>query len=260
MRAIWTGGISFGLIYIPASLYSATQSVQLDLDMLSKKGNAPIRYARIDTKTGKEVAWKDIVKGYQYSKGDYVILDNDDFDKVDIKKSKSIEIDAFVDKDEIDPIYFDKPYYLEPDKGADKTYALLVKALKDTNKVGVAEFVLRNREHLCILKAEGNMLILNQMRYEDEIRDSKELDIPKKIEIKEKELDMAKMLIKTMEDKFDIGEYKDDYIAGLKKIIEAKKKGKTVKVRTMKPQSATKADDLMEQLKKSLEHVKVSAK
>jgi len=252
MRPIWTGGISFGLIYIPVKLYSATQSVQIDLDMLSKKDLAPIKYARIDSETGKEVPWKDIVKGYQYSKGDYVILTDEDFEKVDIHKSKSIEISSFVDRDEIDPIYFDKPYYLEPDKEAGKTYELLVQALKKSNKVGVAEFVLRDREHLCILKPEGNVLILNQMRYESEIKPSSNLEIPKGADISEKEMKMAQTLIDSMSDKFDAGDYRDDYINGLKKIIEAKKHHKSVKSPAKAPK-ATKSSDLMEELRKSLE-------
>lgn len=258
MRAIWSGGISFGLIYIPINLYSATQSVQIDLDMLSKKELAPIRYARIDTKTGKEVPWKEIVKGYQYSKGDYVVLTDEDFDKVDIHKSKTIEIDSFVDEDEVDPIYFEKPYYLEPDKGAEKTYELFVKALKKSKKVGVAEFVLRNRESLCILKPEGNMLMLNQLRYHSEIRPTSSLKIPKDSTIKQKELEMAISLIDTMTDKFDPKDFKDDYINGLKKIIEAKKHKRKVSGPTKAPK-ATKTTDLMEQLRQSLEEVKSKA-
>lgn len=255
MRSIWSAGISFGLIYIPINLYSAVKTVSLDLDMLSKKDLSPIRYARIDTETGKEVPWKDVVKGFEYSKGDYVILTDEDFEKVDIHKNKTIEIDSFVDADEIDPIYFEKPYYLEPSKGAEKTYALFVKALKKSNKVGIAEFVLRNREHLCVLKPEGNMLILNQMRYESEIRPTDSLEIPKKANIKEKELEMATALIETMSEKFDPSEYKDDYINGLKKIIEAKKHKRKVKGPTKAPK-ATKTTDLMQQLMKSLEVVK----
>lgn len=255
MRAIWTGGISFGLIYIPVNLYSATQTVSLDLDMLSKKDLNPIRYARIDSETGKEVPWKDIVKGFEYSKGDYVVLTDEDFEKVDIHPSKSIEIDAFVDADEIDPMYFEKPYYLEPDKGATKTYQLFVQALKKSNKVGVAEFVLRNREHLCILKPEGNMLMLNQMRYDSEIKSTSSLDIPKLKDLSDKELKMATALIETMSEKFDPEDYKDDYINGLKKIIEAKKHNRKVKGPKKAPK-ATKTTDLMKQLQESLDQMK----
>ncbi len=256
MRPIWSGGITFGLIYIPINLYSATKSVQLDLDMLSKKNLSKIRYARIDTKTGKEVPWKDVVKGFEFKKGDYVVLEDEDFEKVDLEKSENIEITSFVKESEIDPIYFEKPYYVEPGKGAKKTYALLVKALKKSKKVGVAEFILRNRENLCIIKPEGNMLILNQLRYEDEVRESDSLEIPKKADISDKELKMAETLIESMSDEFNISDFEDDYIKGLQKIIKAKSKGKTVKVKKLEKKDFN-TEDLMEQLKKSLEEMNV---
>lgn len=180
MKPIWSGGISFGLIYIPVNLYTATNPVELDLDLLSKNDLSPIRYARIDTKTGKEVAWKDVVKGFQFEKGDYVVLDEADFAKADMQRSKAINIECFVQEAEIDAKYFEKPYYLEPAEGAEKTYALLVDALSKSGKVGIAEFIFKNREHLCALQPEGNVLILNQMRYESEIRELTGLKIPAK--------------------------------------------------------------------------------
>src|SRR6476659_3115508 len=150
MRSIWSGAISFGLVNIPIKLNSAVDSGEdLNFDMLSKKDLAPIRYARIDTKTGKEVAWKDIVKGFEYTKGKYVVISDEDFKKASPEKSKSIDIVQFVKEEEIDPIYYEKPYYLSPDKGADKSYQLLIKALEQTKTVGIAEFMLRNRMHIC---------------------------------------------------------------------------------------------------------------
>jgi len=259
MRAMWTGGISFGLIYIPVNLYTATQGVQLDLDMLSKKDLSPVKYARIDKETGKEVPWKDVVKGFQYQKGDYVVLTDEDFEKVDIHRSKSIEISCFVDKDEIDPIYFDKPYYLEPDKGAEKTYLLLIKALKKSGKVGVAEFVLRNREHLCIIKPEGNMLLLNQLRYESEIKSTDKLNLPKNVKLSDKEIKMAEQLIDGLTEQFDPNDFKDDYIAGIKKIIDAKVHKKPVKSPSKAPK-ATDISDVMKQLEESLKEIESSRK
>lgn len=251
MRPLWTGGITFGLIYIPVKLYSATQSVSIDLDMLSKKDKAPIRYARINTKTGEEVAWKDIVKGFEFKTGDYVVVEPEDFEKVDMEKSQNIEITSFVDIDEIDPIYFDKPYYIEPDAKVHKLYALLRDALKKTKKAGVAEFVMRNREHLVVIKPEGNMLVMNQLRYEDEVRTTKNLDIPAKTKSSSKEEDLAVELIEKMSDKFDISDYQDDYIGKLKRIIEAKAKKKPIKVD--KPEiHEHKVNDLAEQLRQSL--------
>lgn len=241
-------------------MYSATQAVELDLDMLSKKDKAPIRYARIDTSTGKEVAWKDIVKGYEYKKGDYVILDDADFEKADLEKSDSISIDAFVDEEEIDPIYFEKPYYLEPDKGAKKTYALLRDALKKSGKVGIAEFVLRNREHLCVIKPDHNLLIVNQMRYADEIRDSGELNIPGKSEASKQEVEMATELIDKMSDEFNAKDYKDDYIGKLKELITAKAKHKPIKVSKGKKSKPTELSELMAKLRESLAEIEVAKK
>lgn len=258
MRPIWTGGISFGLIYIPLSMYTATESVEIDLDLLSKKNLSSIRYARIDEKTGKEVPWKDVVKGYKYNKGDYVILEPDDFDKVALHRSKTIEIDCFVDEDQIDTKFFEKPYYLEPADGAEKTYSLLVEALKKSKKVGVAEFIFKNREHLCAVKAEDDMLMLIQMRYETEIRDAKNLNIPKRSEPKEKELKLAVDLIENMTEKFDPSDFKDDYISSLKKIIEAKAKHKKVKISQKAQPKSTEVSELMDALQKSLAEIKVN--
>ena len=154
MRAIWSGAISFGLVNIPVKLNSAVESSGgLDFDMLSKKDMAPIRYARIDTKTGKEVAWKDIVKGFKYAKGKYVVVTDEDFKKASPEKSKTIDILQFVKEEEIDPIFYEKPYYIVPDKGAHKPYQLLIKALEETGSVGLAEFMMRNRVHVCALKS-----------------------------------------------------------------------------------------------------------
>ncbi len=260
MRPLWTGGITFGLVYIPVKLYSATSAVQLDLDLLSKKDKAPIRYARINTQTGEEIAWKDVVKGYEYKKGDYVVLEPMDFEKVDMDKSQNIEITSFVNSSEIDPIYFDTPYYLEPNPKAVKLYALLCKALKKSKKVGVAEFVMRNRERLCVIKAEGNMLILNQMRYESEVRPTRDLELPSNVSVNPNELEMATELIEKMSDDFNIGDYKDDYIEKLKKIIDAKSKHKTVNVQKPQTPKASDVDELTKLLEQSLVKFKVESK
>src|SRR5215203_1001365 len=172
MRSIWSGAISFGLVNIPVKLGSAIEAGnELDFDMLSKKDLAPIRYARIDTKTEKEVAWKDIVKGFQYAKGKYVVIEDEDFAKASPEKSKTIDIVQFVKQDEIDPIFYEKPYYVMPDNKAAKAYQLLVKALEETETVGLAEFMMRNRMHICALKAHEGVLLLDQMRYHEEIRE-----------------------------------------------------------------------------------------
>jgi DNA end-binding protein Ku len=251
MRAIWTGAISFGLVNIPVRLYSAVGESSLDFDMLAKKDLSPIRYARIATSDGKEVAWKDIVKGYEIEKGHYVVLDDKDFEKANAQKTKAIEIVDFVLEEEIDPMYFDKPYYLEPDKNAGKPYALLREALKDSKKVGIAKFVLRNREKIAVVKASGNAIILNQLRYHADIRDYSDLNLPAANIISDKEKEMALKLIEQLTEKFAPEQFIDTYTDELMKVIEAKAEGKTIKSSTKEPE-ATKVKDLMDTLMASL--------
>lgn len=252
MRAIWSGAISFGLVNIPVKLNSAIESNEgLDFDMLSKKDMAPIRYARIDTKTGKEVPWKDIVKGFQYAKGKYVVVADEDFKKASPEKSRSVDILQFVKEEEIDPIYYEKPYYLVPDKGAQKSYHLLIKALEETETVGLAEFMLRNRMHICALKAKDGVLLLHQLRYQEEIREAPEVE-KKGERISAKEVDLAKKLINQLTEKFDPAAFKDTYVSELKKVIKAKAAGKDIHIAEPKKATAT-VKDLMEVLKQSLE-------
>jgi DNA end-binding protein Ku len=252
MRSMWSGAISFGLVNIPVKLYSAVGDNSLDFDMLSKKDHSPIKYMRVSASDGKEVPYKDIVKGYEIEKGHYVVLDEKDFEKANAKKTKSIEILNFVLEEEIDSMYFDKPYYLEPDKTAAKPYALLREALKQTKKVGIATFVLRNREHMGIIKPKGAVIILDQMRYEGDIRDFSELHLPEAGQVSKAEVDMAKKLIEQLTQRFDPSVYKDTYIEELKKVIEAKAEGKTIETKTQTPEP-THVKDLMDTLKASLE-------
>lgn len=251
MRSIWTGAIGFGLVNIPVKLFSAIQQSELDLDMLDKKDHSNIRFQRINEKTGKEVPWQNIVKGYNYD-GRYVILDDEDFKKASPEKSKMIEISEFVDESEIDSMYFEVPYYLEPAKGGEKAYALLRDALKKTGKVGLATFVLRTKESLALLKTHDKVLTLQKIRYEEEIRDTGELKIPSSTP-KPAEVKMAVSLIEQLSAKFDISKYKDTYSAELMKLIEAKAKGKKIAKPTMKVVHS-RSQDLMEQLKASLDH------
>ncbi|HYK55580.1 MAG TPA: Ku protein [Flavisolibacter sp.] len=258
MRSIWSGAISFGLVNIPVKLGSAVESGgELNFDMLSKKDLAPIRYARIDTKTDKEVAWKDIVKGFEYAKGKYVVVTDEDFKKASPEKSRTIDIVQFVKEEEIDPIYYEKPYYLTPDKGAAKSYHLLIKALEETKTVGLAEFMLRNRMHICALKVHEGILLLNQMRYHEEIREVPELDV-KAEKIAPKELQLATKLIDQLTEKFEPEAFKDTYITELKKGIKAKAAGKDIHIAEPKKATAT-VKDLMEVLKQSLETKKKTA-
>lgn len=252
MRSIWTGSISFGLVNIPVKLSSAVESgSELNFDMLSKKDLAPIRYARIDTKTEKEVAWKDIVKGYEYAKGKYVVIEDADFEKARPEKSKTIDIIQFVKEAEIDPIFYEKPYFLTPDKGAEKSYHLLIQGLGETNTVGLAEFMLRNRVHICALKVFNGVLLLNQMRYQEEIREVPEVTKAKNEKISPKELQLAVKLIEQLTEKFDAAAFKDNYVSEMKKVIKAKAAGKSIHIAEPKKATAT-VKDLMEVLKQSL--------
>lgn len=251
MRPIWTGAIGFGLVNIPIKLYSASQSSSLDLDMLDKTDHANIKFLRVNEKTGKEVKWESIVKGYKYN-DDYVILDDKDFEAASAKKTKTVEISDFVKEAEISSIYYETPYYLEPDKSGTRAYELLLEALKKTGKVGIATFVMRSKESLAVLRPDKNVLVLNRIRFEEDIRDPKELTLPENTTIKPAELQMAVSLINQLTGKFDLSKYKDTYREELLKVIHAKAKGQKIKVPEMKIVHS-KTQDLMSQLKASLD-------
>jgi DNA end-binding protein Ku len=208
MKAIWTGAIGFGLVNIPVKLYSASQESTLDLDMLDKKDHSKIRFQRINESTGKEVPWKNIVKAYKLQ-GDYVVLDEKDFASANPEKSKIISITSFVDVTEVDTIYFETPYFLEPDKAGEKPYRLLHDALEKSGKAGLGSFVLRSKEHLCLIKPHENILILNRIRFAEEIRSASELNVPKKGKPTTAEMKMALTLVDQLTAPFDIEKFKD---------------------------------------------------
>ena len=251
MRSIWTGAIGFGLVNIPVKMYSATESSSLNLDMLDKKDHAHIKYQRVNENSGKVVEWGNIVKGYKID-NDYVILDEKDFEAANAKKTKTIEISDFVKEEEISSMYYETPYYLEPDKSGTRPYKLLLEALKKTKKVGISTFVMRNKESLAVLRPESDVIVLNKIRFEQEIRDTKDLTLPKNTDVKPAELKMAITLIDQLTGKFDISKYKDTYTDELMKVIKAKSKGKKIKTPEMKVVHS-KTKDLMDQLKASLE-------
>jgi DNA end-binding protein Ku len=254
MRSIWTGSISFGLINIPVKLFSAVQESTLDMDMLDKSDHSNIKFKRVNETTGKEVTYGNIVKGYKIE-DKYVILEDEDFEAADAVKTKTIDILNFTLEKEIDSLYYEQPYYLEPDKGAMKAYALLRDALAASGKVGVTSFVLRNKEGLAILKPYKDVIVLNRIRFQQEIRDTSELKLPPVSKTKAKEMDMANKLVEQLTEKFDISSYKDEYTDKLLKIIKDKAKGKKQappKLKVVHKQS----DDLMSMLKASLESKK----
>lgn len=250
MRAIWTGSISFGLINIPVKLFSAVQESTLDLDMLDSKDRSNIKFKRVNENTGKEIAYENIVRGYKLDSG-YVILEDEDFEAADAIKTKTIEIQNFVNEQEIDSLYYEQPYYLEPQKSAMKAYALLRDALQLSGKVGVTTFVLRNKEGLAILKPYKTVIVLNRIRFAQEIREPSELKLPPVSKAKTKEMDMANKLVDQLTEKFNIEKYKDTYTAKLLKIIKEKSKGKKVSVPKLKLVNIQ-SDNLMDRLKASL--------
>src|SRR5580692_1918658 len=223
MRSIWTGAIGFGLVNIPIKMYSATQDSNLDLDMLDKKDHAHIRFKRVNEDTGKEVPWENIVKGYKLDDR-YIVLTDEDFEKASPEKSRIITIEEFVEEHEIDGMYYETPYYLEPEKSGAKAYALLRDALQKTGKVGFGSFVLRNKESLCLVKPMENVLVLNRIRWAQEVRPTTELSIPNGT-TKPAEMKMAVQLIEQLSGPFDITKYKDTYADELMKLIKAKAKG-----------------------------------
>jgi DNA end-binding protein Ku len=250
MRAVWSGTIGFGLVNIPIKLYSAVQDSRLDLDMLDRKDHAHIKFKRVNEDTGKEVPWEQIVKGFLYN-DEYIILEDEDFAEASPEKSKIITIESFVQQTEIDDIYFESPYYIEPDKAGVKAYELLLKTLQKTGKAGVGRFVLRTSEHLAVIRPKDDYLLLHQLRFEQEIRSPKDLSIPSSAKIVKKELDMATKLVEEYTEPFDISQFKDTYREDLMKIIKAKASGKRRKTKKMKVVH-TKSTDLFSQLKASL--------
>jgi len=256
MRAIWSGVLSFGLINIPIKVYSGTAGTGFDLTMLHKTDYSPIRYAKVCRKDGKELTQEDIVKGYEYEDGDYVVLTNDDLKSINLERSQAIDVIGFVKETEIDTIYFEKPYYLEADKGADKAYTILRESLKKSKKVGVAKFVLHSREHLGIVKSHDKILVLEQMRFEDQLAAWDKLDLPKNVAPRAKELTMATSFIDHLTEHFDPSDYKDTFHERMMKLIKQKIKGHVTKVIKMDKVSPTKSADLMEMLKESLERAK----
>jgi len=254
-RAIWKGSISFGLVNIPIALYPATRREELKFRLLRKSDLSPVNYKRVAEKDGKEVPWDQIVKGYEYEKGKYVVLKDEDFERVDLEATQTVDIQDFVDVDEIDPMFFYKPYYLEPQKGGDKAYALLRDALKDSKKVGIAKVVIKTRQYLAGVKPEDGALVLELMHFADELADTGKLHLPKKVEVGKREMNMAKSLIGSMSAKWNPEKYHDDYREALMEVIEEKVEagGKEIEEKPKKAPKPTKVIDLVSVLQKSLE-------
>lgn len=256
MKSIWKGAISFGLVNIPVKLYSATEQSTLDLDMIDRRDMAKVHFKRVNESTGQEISWENIAKAYNLD-GEYIMLEDEDFEEAAPEKSKIIEVNQFVDENEIDTIFYENSYYIVPEKQGAKAYALLREALTRSGKVGIAQFVLRTTETLSVLKPMDDVLVLSKIRFAQEIRKTEELPLPPKSVVKPEELKMAMSLIDQYSTPFNIEKYKDEYTDELLKVIKARASGKKGKVRKLKP-VATHTSDLMEQLKASLSKSKIS--
>jgi len=260
-RAIWSGSISFGLLNVPVKLYSAVSKQTVRFRELREDDGARIRHKRVAEQDGKEVPYEKIVKGYEYAPDQYVVLTREELAELDPKRTRAIEIQDFVDLDDIDPIYFEQPYYLGPDKGAARAYALLVQAMRDSRKVAVARFVLRNKEHLAAIRPMGDVLTLATMRFHDEVTQPNDLDgevfeeeKPKKPD--QRELEMAKQLIESLTTDFKADRYRDEYREELLDLLERKAAGKEVVAAPTEEPKPTKAPDLMAALEESLAAVR----
>jgi DNA end-binding protein Ku len=260
-RPLWKGSIDFGLVNIPVSLYSAETSDRLDFDLLDKRDFSRVRYRRVNEKTGQEVPWEQTIKGYQYEKGEYVALTDEDFVRANVESTQSITITDFVDATEISSIYYDKPYYLEPIKNGRRAYALLREVLKKTGKVGIAKVVIRTREHLAAVMVEGPLLILNLLRFAHELRDASALDVPetgsKRAAVSERELIMAERLLESMIGEWNPAKYRDEYHDDLLKLVDQKVQSGQAKAvapaeAAPRPQRQGKVIDIMHLLQQSV--------
>ena len=259
MRAIWNGAIGFGLVNIPVKLYSAVEQSNLDLDMLDEKDLSNIQFKRVNANTGKEVKWENIVKGYKLE-DEYIVLTDEDFNAVSPEKSKILTIAQFVDISEIDSVYFETSYFLEPQKNGEQAYQLLLQALLKTKMAGVGTFILREKEILGLVRPyDDKILMVTRMRYPEELRSYQDLKVPKIKKTKGKELEMAESLIKQLASKFDPSEFSNTYNEELLELIKAKAKGTPKKVPKDSDSEDVDPTDLMAQLKASLEASKKKA-
>jgi DNA end-binding protein Ku len=254
MAAIWKGSLTFGLVNIPVELKTAVRADHISFRLLHKEDLSPVKYERVCQAEGEPVPWNEIVKGYEYEKGKFVVLTDEDFKTAALEQSKTIDILDFVKEDEIDPRYFETPYYLVPSKGGEKPYALLREAIRQTGSVGVGKIIIRQTQHLAAVKVVGDALVLEIMRFANELVEAKEFSFPSREAIRPQELQMAEQLVANLAEPFDPTRYTDEYRANLMKIIKAKMKGKKVKLEEPEGE-APDSDvlDLMSRLRASLE-------
>ncbi len=252
-RALWKGSISFGLVNIPIELHTAVRNHRPKFRMLHAKDKSPVRFERVCVRDGTPVAWEDLVKGYEYQKGRFVVMAKDDFQAAAVEKTRTVDIMDFVKADEIDDRFFETPYYLIPVKGGERAYSLLREAIRESERIGIAKFILRDAQHLAAVEVIDDALVLSVMRFADELVDPKEFEFPVAKDVRKAELDMAKALVTSLAAEWDPSKYTDQYRENLLRIIQGKLKGKDVELEpTAEPRQAE-VVDLMERLRRSLE-------
>jgi len=251
-RAIWKGAISFGLVSIPVELHTAVRDHRPHFRMLHASDKSPVRFERVCVTDGKPVAWADLVKGYEYSKGQFVVLAKEDFQAAAVEKTRRIDIIDFVTADDIDDRFFETPYYLVPAKEGVRAYALLREAIRESGRVGIAKFIMREAQHLAAVEVIGKAIVLSIMRFADELVDAGTLGLPGDVEIRKAELEMAKALVNSLAAEWDPVKYTDQYRENLLRIIKAKMKGKKATVKSDEEPRQAEVIDLMERLRRSL--------
>jgi DNA end-binding protein Ku len=252
-RALWKGSIAFGLVSIPIELHTAVRDHRPKFRMLHAKDKSPVRFERVCVRDGTPVAWADLIKGYEFEKGHFVVMTKEDFQAAAVEKTRTIDILDFVKADEIDDRYFETPYYLVPAKGGERAYALLREALRESGRIGIAKFILRDAQHLAGVEVIENALVLSVMRFSDELVDVGDLSFPSADGVRSKELEMAKTLVGNLASDWDPAKYTDQYRENLLRIIKGKMKGKTVKLAAGEEPRQAEVVDLMERLRRSLE-------
>ena len=251
-RPIWRGSLSFGLVAIPVQLHTAVRESRPKFRLLHAKDKSPIKYERVCQRDGTAVAWEDLVKGYEYQKGHYVVLTKEDFKAAAVEKDRRVQVSDFVPADDIDDRYFDQPYYLLPDKGGEHAYAVFQHALKETGRVGIGKVVLRERQHLVAVESIDNRLVLSMLRFADEVLDVPEMRDVDRIKVAPKELQLATNLIDALASAWEPDQYKDDYQENLQEVIKSKMKGKTVVLEDDERPMRAEVIDLAERLRASL--------
>jgi DNA end-binding protein Ku len=252
-RALWKGSISFGLVNIPIELHTAVRNHRPKFRMLHAKDKSPVKFERVCVRDGRPVAWEDLVKGYEYAKGHFVVLTKEDFQAAALEKTRTVDIVDFVKAEEIDDRFFETPYYLVPTKGGERAYALLREAIRDSGRIGIAKFILRDAQHLAAVEVIENAIVLTVMRFADELVDVSQFGLPGDSGIRKPELDMAKALVNSLAAAWDPEKYTDEYRENLMKVIQAKVKGKKIHLAPAEEPQQAEVVDLMERLRRSLE-------